>query len=134
MSELAHQPLFLVHMNIERHAYLLHAMQMKSSVLALLLRPEYGSRRTLEHTGTGILQQLLMYRVAHGKKQLVKRALEAQIMDEDAAGFCQNCSFSKVDLQSVCVDCVYCERSVGTVFQLPSPDAIYSQDEGKERK
>ncbi|KAI0603599.1 hypothetical protein TUN205_12197, partial [Pyrenophora tritici-repentis] len=22
-----------------------------------------------------------------------------------------------------------CERSVGTVFQLPSPDAIYSQDE-----
>jgi hypothetical protein len=27
-----------------------------------------------------------------------------------------------------------CERSVGTVFQLPSPDAIYSQDEGKERR
>jgi hypothetical protein len=27
----------------------------------------------------------------------------------------------------------YCERSVGTVFQLPSPDAIYSRDEEKER-
>jgi hypothetical protein len=27
-----------------------------------------------------------------------------------------------------------CERSVGTVFQLPSPDAIYSPDEGKERR
>jgi hypothetical protein len=24
-----------------------------------------------------------------------------------------------------------CERSVGTVFQLPSPDAIYSRDEEK---
>jgi hypothetical protein len=24
-------------------------------------------------------------------------------------------------------------RSVGTVFQLPSPDAIYSHDEGKEK-
>jgi hypothetical protein len=24
-----------------------------------------------------------------------------------------------------------CERSVGTVFQLPNPDAIYSQDKGK---
>jgi hypothetical protein len=23
----------------------------------------------------------------------------------------------------------YCERSVGTVFQLPNPDAIYSRDE-----
>jgi hypothetical protein len=27
-----------------------------------------------------------------------------------------------------------CERSVGTVFQLPNPDAIYSRDEEKERK
>jgi hypothetical protein len=27
-----------------------------------------------------------------------------------------------------------CERSVGTVFQLPNPDAIYSQDEEKEKK
>ena len=27
-----------------------------------------------------------------------------------------------------------CERSVGTVFQLPSPDAIYSQDKEKKRK
>jgi hypothetical protein len=27
-----------------------------------------------------------------------------------------------------------CEGSVGTVFQLPSPDAIYSRDEGKERR
>jgi hypothetical protein len=27
-----------------------------------------------------------------------------------------------------------CERSVGTVFQLPSPDAICSRDEGKERR
>jgi hypothetical protein len=27
-----------------------------------------------------------------------------------------------------------CERSVGTVFQLPSPDAIYSRDERKERR
>jgi hypothetical protein len=27
-----------------------------------------------------------------------------------------------------------CERSVGTVFQLPSPDAIYSRDKGKERR
>jgi hypothetical protein len=27
-----------------------------------------------------------------------------------------------------------CERSVGTVFQLPNPVAIYSQDEGKERR
>jgi hypothetical protein len=27
-----------------------------------------------------------------------------------------------------------CERSIGTVFQLPSPDATYSQDEGKERR
>jgi hypothetical protein len=24
-----------------------------------------------------------------------------------------------------------CEWSVGTVFQLPNPDAIYSRDEGK---
>jgi hypothetical protein len=29
---------------------------------------------------------------------------------------------------------VECERSVGTVFQLPNPDAIYSRDEEKERK
>jgi hypothetical protein len=27
-----------------------------------------------------------------------------------------------------------CERSAGTVFQLPNPDAIYSRDEGKERR
>jgi hypothetical protein len=27
-----------------------------------------------------------------------------------------------------------CERSVSAVFQLLSPDAIYSQDEGKERR
>jgi hypothetical protein len=27
-----------------------------------------------------------------------------------------------------------CERSVGTVFQLPNPDAIYSRDKKKERK
>jgi hypothetical protein len=27
-----------------------------------------------------------------------------------------------------------CERSVGTVFQLPSPDAIYSQDKEEERR
>jgi hypothetical protein len=27
-----------------------------------------------------------------------------------------------------------CERSVGTVFQLPNPDTIYSRDEEKERK
>jgi hypothetical protein len=27
-----------------------------------------------------------------------------------------------------------CERSVGTVFQLPNPDAIYSKDKGKERR
>jgi hypothetical protein len=27
-----------------------------------------------------------------------------------------------------------CERSVGTVFQLPNPDAIYSRDEGKETR
>jgi hypothetical protein len=27
-----------------------------------------------------------------------------------------------------------CERSVGTVFQLPNPDAIYSRDEEKEWK
>ena len=27
-----------------------------------------------------------------------------------------------------------CERSVGTVFQLPIPDAIYTQDKEKERK
>jgi hypothetical protein len=27
---------------------------------------------------------------------------------------------------------LYCERSVGTVFQLPILDAIYSQDENKE--
>jgi hypothetical protein len=27
-----------------------------------------------------------------------------------------------------------CERSVGTVFQLPNPDAIYSRDEGKREK
>jgi hypothetical protein len=27
-----------------------------------------------------------------------------------------------------------CERSVGTVFQLPSPDAIYSQDKEKVGK
>jgi hypothetical protein len=26
-----------------------------------------------------------------------------------------------------------CERSIGTVFQLPSPDAIHSQDEEKKR-
>jgi hypothetical protein len=30
--------------------------------------------------------------------------------------------------------CHYCERSVGTVFQLPNPDAINSRDEGKERR
>jgi hypothetical protein len=29
---------------------------------------------------------------------------------------------------------IVCERSAGTVFQLPNPDAIYSQDEGKERR
>jgi hypothetical protein len=28
---------------------------------------------------------------------------------------------------------VYCERFVGTVFLLPNPDAIYSQDEEKEK-
>jgi hypothetical protein len=28
----------------------------------------------------------------------------------------------------------YCERSVGTVFQLPNPDAIYSRDEGKGKR
>jgi hypothetical protein len=27
-----------------------------------------------------------------------------------------------------------CERPVGTVFQLPNPDAIYSRGEGKERR
>jgi hypothetical protein len=27
-----------------------------------------------------------------------------------------------------------CERSVGTVFQLPNPDAIYCRDEEKERR
>jgi hypothetical protein len=27
-----------------------------------------------------------------------------------------------------------CERFVGTEFQLPNPDAIYSRDEGKERR
>jgi hypothetical protein len=27
-----------------------------------------------------------------------------------------------------------CERSAGTGFQLPNPDAIYSRDEGKERR
>jgi hypothetical protein len=27
-----------------------------------------------------------------------------------------------------------CKRSVGTVFQLPSPDAIYSRDKEKERR
>jgi hypothetical protein len=27
----------------------------------------------------------------------------------------------------------YCERSVGAVFQLPSPATIYSQNEGNER-
>jgi hypothetical protein len=30
--------------------------------------------------------------------------------------------------------CLRCERSVGTVFQLPSPDAIYSQDKEKVGK
>jgi hypothetical protein len=28
----------------------------------------------------------------------------------------------------------HCERSVGTIIQLPNPDAIYSRDEEKERK
>jgi hypothetical protein len=32
---------------------------------------------------------------------------------------------------TVPVDAGACERFVGTVFQLPSPDAIYSRDEGK---
>ncbi|KAF1935740.1 hypothetical protein EJ02DRAFT_516256 [Clathrospora elynae] len=27
-----------------------------------------------------------------------------------------------------------CERTLGTVFQLPSPDAIYNQDKEKERR
>jgi hypothetical protein len=27
-----------------------------------------------------------------------------------------------------------CERSVGTVFNLPDPDVVYSRDEGKERR
>jgi hypothetical protein len=27
-----------------------------------------------------------------------------------------------------------CERSVGTVLQLPNPDAIYSRDKKKEKK
>ena len=27
-----------------------------------------------------------------------------------------------------------CERSTGTGFRLPNPDAIYSQDEEKERR
>jgi hypothetical protein len=29
---------------------------------------------------------------------------------------------------------ISCERSVGTVFQLPNPDVIYSRDKEKERK
>jgi hypothetical protein len=28
----------------------------------------------------------------------------------------------------------FCERSVGTVSQLTNPDAIYSRDEGNERR
>ena len=28
----------------------------------------------------------------------------------------------------------FCQRFIGTVFQLPSPDAIYSRDEEKKRK
>jgi hypothetical protein len=36
--------------------------------------------------------------------------------------------FTKVDGSASC------ERSVGTVFQLSNPDAIYSRDEEKERR
>jgi hypothetical protein len=43
-----------------------------------------------------------------------------------SCGFCCGCGCG--------CGCGYCERSVGTVFQLPSPDAIYSRDEEKERK
>jgi hypothetical protein len=28
---------------------------------------------------------------------------------------------------------IFCEHCVGTVFQLPSPDAAYSRDEEKKR-
>jgi hypothetical protein len=39
-----------------------------------------------------------------------------------------------VNLMSTCVLCgEWCERSVGTVFQLPNPDAIYRRDEEKKR-
>jgi hypothetical protein len=45
-----------------------------------------------------------------------------ELEDRTAAGFL--CQYSHE----------HCERSVGTVFQLPNPDAIYSRDEEKERK
>ena len=101
---------FLVHTNTDRPARVLHVTQTRCSVLGLLLRLEPGSCRTLEHTGTAILQEHLLYRAAHGKKQLVEvrgRAAEAQVLNEDAAGFCQKCSIFNVDRQSVCVGCVY---------------------------
>jgi hypothetical protein len=44
-----------------------------------------------------------------------------------------HCAGNKHKVVNVCKDNA-CERSVGTVFQLPSPDAIYSRDEEKERK
>jgi hypothetical protein len=40
----------------------------------------------------------------------------------------------EVVLRPVHIRSGWCERSVGTVFQLPNPDAIYSRDEGKERR
>jgi hypothetical protein len=52
--------------------------------------------------------------------------LVAQVLLDSTTYFIQTYVFFVV--------CSNCERSVGTVFQLPSLDAIYSQDKEKERK
>jgi hypothetical protein len=44
------------------------------------------------------------------------------------------CSLATKIFGSRAIACGICERSVGTVFQLPNPDAIYSRDKKKERK
>jgi hypothetical protein len=59
------------------------------------------------------------------------------IIDELYDGGCCDCRESSVDV-SISALCnltfvCRCERSVGTVFQLPNPDAIYSRDEEKKR-
>jgi hypothetical protein len=61
-------------------------------------------------------------------------SLPKLLMDNKSCPIPQGSKWKK--LARVFINCsvLLCERSVGTVFQLPNPDAIYSRDEGKERR